>query len=165
MTDFAMHADDRPPHRDTGRSTARPPQQMHLSVQILSTLLYGAFAITSVAIAFNFFWPGALALAAFLGYRGGFAPTMGRREDDRDDLVETLRWVLYEEPKRHVTGRGSGNASFDAYRQDVLVRLEQEQDSFDRFLGRLRDAKDQSEFDRFMDERADAARRDEDPRD
>lgn len=154
MTDFAMPADD--PRAARGRT--RPPEQMHLVVQILSTLLYGAFAITSVAIAFGHFWPGALALAAFLGYRGGFAPTMSRRGDARDDLVETLREVLYEEPKRHVTGQCTGNASFDAYRQDVLDRLEREQNSFDRFLGRLRDAKDKSEFDRFMDERAEAAR-------
>jgi len=50
--------------------------------------------------------------------------------------------------------RSSGNASFDAYRRDTLERLEQEQDRFDSFLGRLRAAKDKSEFDDFLDQRA-----------
>ena len=46
------------------------------------------------------------------------------------------------------------NASFDAYRADMLRRLEQEQGEFDGFLDRLRAAKDQAEFDKFVDERA-----------
>jgi hypothetical protein len=48
----------------------------------------------------------------------------------------------------------NSNASFDAYRDDMIERLEVEKKTFDGFLGRLREAKDQSEFDDFMDERA-----------
>lgn len=48
----------------------------------------------------------------------------------------------------------SGNSAFDAYRDETIRRLEAEQDAFESFLKRLRDAKDKQEFDSFMDERA-----------
>ncbi len=47
----------------------------------------------------------------------------------------------------------SGNTAFDAYRDETLKRLEDEQSAFHSFLDRLRKAKDQSEFDQFMDDR------------
>ena len=47
--------------------------------------------------------------------------------------------------------RPSGNTAFDAYKEDTLRRLEDEQSSFEDFLQRLRDAKDKAEFDEFMD--------------
>ena len=50
--------------------------------------------------------------------------------------------------------RSSGNTAFDAYKADTLRRLEDEQEAFQEFLQRLRDAKDKSEFDQFMDDRA-----------
>ena len=52
----------------------------------------------------------------------------------------------------------SGNASFDAYRAEMLKRLEQEQGRFEDFLHRLRDAKDKVEFEEFMEDRARVAR-------
>jgi len=50
--------------------------------------------------------------------------------------------------------RPTGNSAFDSYKSDTLKRLEQEQEEFEQFLARLREAKDKSEFDQFMDERA-----------
>ena len=50
--------------------------------------------------------------------------------------------------------RTSGNTAFDAYKADTLRRLEDEQDAFEAFLQRLRDAKDKSEFDQFMSDRS-----------
>jgi hypothetical protein len=50
--------------------------------------------------------------------------------------------------------RSSGNSAFDAYKADTLRRLEEEQEAFESFLQRLRDAKDKAEFDQFMEERA-----------
>lgn len=47
----------------------------------------------------------------------------------------------------------SGNSAFDAYKSDTLRRLEAEQEAFEQFLERLREAKDKSEFDQFMDDR------------
>jgi hypothetical protein len=55
---------------------------------------------------------------------------------------------------------GSGNAAFDAYREEQLRRLdeerrklEEEQKLFRDFVEKVRRAKDQDEFDRFMAER------------
>ena len=53
----------------------------------------------------------------------------------------------------------SGNSAFDAYKADMLRRLEDEQAAFEEFLQRLREAKDKSEFDDFMADRADAAKK------
>lgn len=47
----------------------------------------------------------------------------------------------------------TGNSAFDDYREETLRRLEDEQNSFEGFLGRLRAAKDKAEFDQFMTER------------
>jgi hypothetical protein len=52
------------------------------------------------------------------------------------------------------THGSSGNLAFDAYRNDTLQRLEDEQTAFQAFLQRLRDAKDKTEFDTFMNDRA-----------
>lgn len=60
------------------------------------------------------------------------------------------------------TFRSSGNTAFDAYKADTLRRLQDEQDAFEAFLNRLRDAKDKSEFDQFMDERSKATKPDAD---
>ena len=56
--------------------------------------------------------------------------------------------------QKSIEQRSTGNSAFDAYKADTLRRLEQEQDKFEAFLERLRDAKDKAEFDQFMDERA-----------
>ena len=52
----------------------------------------------------------------------------------------------------------SGNRAFDAYKADTLARLEAEQEAFESFLERLRDAKDKAEFDQFMEDRAKRAK-------
>lgn len=57
---------------------------------------------------------------------------------------------------RHVTMPTSGNSAFDAYKAETLRRLQDEQENFEAFLERLREAKDKSEFDAFMDDRAKA---------
>ena len=50
--------------------------------------------------------------------------------------------------------RPTGNTAFDTYKADTLRRLEEEQNNFESFLERLREAKDKAEFDQFMDDRA-----------
>lgn len=54
----------------------------------------------------------------------------------------------------HWNSQSSGNSAFDAYRDETIRRLEEEQGAFEAFLKRLRDAKDKQEFDAFMDDRA-----------
>lgn len=53
--------------------------------------------------------------------------------------------------------RATGNAAFDAYKADTLARLEREQNDFEAFLARLREARDKAEFDQYMEDRARAA--------
>lgn len=50
--------------------------------------------------------------------------------------------------------RTSGNTAFDAYKAETISRLQDEQEAFEAFLQRLRDAKDKAEFDTFMEDRA-----------
>jgi len=131
---------------------AAPRRPIPTGVQLVSTLLFGAFAITATAIAFDHFWPAGVALAIILGWRGGFVP-LGRGADPSGEIIAEIRGLSPEARQR-----SSGNASFDAYRSGTLKRLEQEQENFSDFLDRLRDAHDQREFDGFMDSRAAAAR-------
>lgn len=50
---------------------------------------------------------------------------------------------------RHFT-QPTGNSAFDAYREETLKRLEDENRQFADFLEKLREAKDKAEFDEFM---------------
>jgi hypothetical protein len=97
-----------------------------------------------------FFLPAGIALAVFLVVYG-FRPILGQRH--AGPKPDQITPDTAHEPANH-----TGNGSFDAYRADVLNRLEDEQTRFVTFLDRLRDAKDKSQFDIFMDDRARANR-------
>lgn len=98
--------------------------------------------IASMVLGFIFFWPVGL---AFLFYM-----IWSKRMFNKSCSHRSAR-------RRMHSHRTSGNSAFDAYRDETLRRLEDEQHNFEAFLQRLRDAKDKSEFDDFMDERASAA--------
>ena len=94
--------------------------------------------IAAMVLGFIFFWPVGLALLAYMIWsKRMFSGNCGRRT-------------------RHAAHalKSSGNSAFDAYKAETLRRLEEEQDAFEAFLQRLRDAKDKAEFDEFMDDRA-----------
>lgn len=130
-------------HASTLGSNAMP-----VPVQVLSTLLFAAFALVVTIVALNVFWPAGFALAVILGWRGGFAPGSGQSIDPAA-LAEAVKTLSPEAKQRQ-----SGNASFDRYKTEMLDRLEEEQENFEDFLDRLRAAKDSTEFDQFMDDRA-----------
>lgn len=46
----------------------------------------------------------------------------------------------------------TGNTAFDAYREDVLKKLEEERDAFIAYIEALRAAKDRADFEQFMAE-------------
>jgi hypothetical protein len=121
---------------------------MPVAVQILSTVLFAAFAIPVTIVALNVFWPAGVAIAIILAWRGGFAPT-GRPSPAPRNVEEAVKSLVPTTAQKT-----SGNASFDAYRAELIDRLEAEQETFEGFLTRLRDAKDKTEFDQFMDDRA-----------
>ena len=98
--------------------------------------------IAAMVLGFIFFWPLGLALLAYMIW--------SKRMFSGDCAMRTRH-------ARHAF-KSSGNSAFDAYKADTLRRLEEEQDAFEAFLQRLREAKDKAEFDQFMDERAKSAR-------
>ncbi len=65
--------------------------------------------------------------------------------------------------RKHGRFNSTGNTAFDAYRDETLKRLEDEQNAFQGFLQRLRDAKDKREFDDFMTEQSRPATPDAQP--
>ena len=100
--------------------------------------------IAAMVLGFIFFWPLGLALLAYMIWsKRMFNGSCNARRSSM--------------PARH-RFKTSGNMAFDSYKAETLRRLEDEQDAFEAFLQRLREAKDKSEFDDFMDERAKKAR-------
>lgn len=134
----------------------RTGRQM-LGTQILSVLLFAGFSISVTAMAFAAFWPGGVGLA--LAFAWGWntllhARDLRARRAGRD--MKRRASGLAPEPETFHRPAPTGNASFDSYRDEMLHRLEEEQEAFEGFLARLRAARDQGEFDSFMDDRADA---------
>ncbi|MFN3938005.1 MAG: DUF2852 domain-containing protein [Gemmobacter sp.] len=105
--------------------------------------------IAVMVLGFIFFWPVGLAILAYMIWsKRMFSKSCGRVRANRMHLGHL---------------RPSGNTAFDAYKAETLRRLEEEQEAFEAFLQRLREAKDKTEFDAFMEERAGAARADARP--
>jgi hypothetical protein len=96
-----------------------------------------------MVLGFIVFWPVGLALLAYMIW--------SKRMFNSSCSSRRMSSKL-------TTMRSSGNTAFDAYKTETLRRLEEEQENFEAFLKRLRDAKDKSEFDQFMDERAKSAK-------
>lgn len=96
--------------------------------------------IVAMVLGFIAFWPVGLAILGYMLFAGKFRTGGGCSRRSR-----SLRRAGF---------RSSGNSAFDAYKSETLRRLEDEQQAFEAFLGRLREAKDKAEFDEFMDERA-----------
>ena len=96
--------------------------------------------IAAIVLGFIFVWPVGLALLAYMIW--------SKRMFSKSHSCSPRR------SHRHAMMASSGNTAFDAYKADTLRRLEEEQNNFESFLERLRDAKDKAEFDQFMDDRA-----------
>jgi hypothetical protein len=102
--------------------------------------------IAAMVLGFILVWPVGLALLAYMIWsKRMFSHSCAhrRRRNETEWQSTTGRWKY-----------PSGNAAFDAYKSEAIRRLEAEQEAFEAFLQRLRDAKDKSEFDTFMEERA-----------
>ena len=96
--------------------------------------------IAAMVLGFILFWPAGLALLAYMIWsKRMFSGCKSRR---------------YTQAPRGHGFRSSGNTAFDAYKAETLRRLEDEQEAFQDFLRRLREAKDKTEFDQFMEDRA-----------
>jgi hypothetical protein len=112
--------------------------------------------IAAMILGFIFFWPVGLALLAYMIWsKRMFNRNCARRGEFYH--AHGHRWGGH-----HSHFASSGNLAFDSYKAETLRRLEEEQDAFDAFLKRLREAKDKQEFDAFMEDRARKAREGED---
>ncbi len=101
--------------------------------------------IAAMVLGFIFFWPVGL---AFLFYM-----IWSKRMSCSSHGHHGRRHFRHS----HGSFRSSGNVAFDAYKEETLKRLEDEQGAFQTFLDQLRAAKDKTEFDQFMDDRAKVA--------
>lgn len=115
--------------------------------------------IATMILAFVFVWPLGLAILGYMIWSKRMFACRNRTHDRSHgpfgaDAREDFRAYMRN---LRTASRPSGNAAFDAYKSDTLRRLEEEQEAFETFLRRLREAKDKQEFDSFMDERAKAA--------
>lgn len=125
--------------------------------------------IAAMVLGFVFVWPVGLALLAYIIWsKRMFNRSCGQGRDNTTDGRGEGRgpgashygsqWGS-KFGSRHMGGfRSSGNSAFDAYKEETLRRLQEEQEAFQSFLQRLREAKDKTEFDAFMDDRAKAAK-------
>jgi hypothetical protein len=100
--------------------------------------------IAAMVLGLIFFWPIGLALLAYMIW----SKRMFNSSCNRNRRMSS----------HFTTMRSSGNSAFDAYKSETLRRLEEEQENFEAFLKRLRDAKDKAEFDQFMEDRAKTAK-------
>jgi len=106
-------------------------------------------------LAFIFAWPIGLGLLAYMIWsKRMFGHSCAHKSDHK---FERGGWGRHSHPG-FAAFRPTGNAAFDAYKADTIRRLMDEQEAFESFLQRLRDAKDKSEFDNFMADRANVAK-------
>ncbi|MGR3497210.1 DUF2852 domain-containing protein [Citreimonas sp.] len=98
--------------------------------------------IAVMVLGFVFFWPVGLAVLAYMIWskRMFNGSCRSRRSGSHRHAMAAMK--------------PSGNTAFDAYKEETLRRLQDEQAAFESFLERLREAKDKAEFDQFMDDRA-----------
>lgn len=112
--------------------------------------------IVAMILGFVFFWPIGLATLAYMIW-------------SKRMFGRSCRHSHHDHSHRfgHRFGGGafrtSGNSAFDSYREETIRRLMDEQEAFESFLQRLREAKDKNEFDAFMDDRAKTPRADAAP--
>jgi len=112
-----------------------------------------------MVLGFILFWPVGLAVLAFLIWSGRMSCWHHEGAQDwRQRMMEKMERRMGRHAHRHGHRHGgwrrsSGNRAFDAYRDETLARLEEEEREFREFLDRLRFAKDKVEFDEFLNER------------
>ena len=104
--------------------------------------------IAAMILGFIFFWPIGLALLFYMIWSKRMSGSSCAPRS-RNRMARNFGPV------------SSGNAAFDAYRDDTMRRLEEEQDAFHQFMENLRNARDKAEFDQFMNDRRSAPVTDE----
>ncbi|HVX81679.1 MAG: DUF2852 domain-containing protein [Devosia sp.] len=124
------------------------------------------FTVLAMVLGFMVFWPLGLAVLAYILWGERF----GWSSDTRDRWINKQKqWASWCQNSQSRRGSGfsswgqgptSGNAAFDAYREEQLKRLDEERrrldeevHEFHEYLRNLHMARDREEFDRFMRDR------------
>jgi hypothetical protein len=116
-----------------------------------------ALNIVLMIIGFAVFWPLGLAMLAWIIW----GDQIGAKAEELKGQFRSFSERAPDFGQRAASGfRGrTGNAAFDAYRDQELKRLDEERRrlealraEFETFVAELRRVKDQDEFDRFMRE-------------
>lgn len=99
--------------------------------------------LAAMILGFVIFWPLGLSLLAYMIWSNRMSGSCRSR-------------AIHDRRTRFHPAESTGNAAFDAYRDETLKRLEDEHRAFVDFLQKLREARDKAEFDQFMEERKQA---------
>ena len=135
---------------DQTTAPSRPRGISLSSIYVITLIAYAGFAIPVTIIAFDTVWFAGVAVAIVMAC---LWPKMPKALTKPAPTVAAEQVAPQVTPDATPARRSSGNASFDAYRDDMITRLEREQGDFEVFLERLRAAKDATEFDNFMNAR------------
>ncbi len=150
QADYSTDAYDHQPVYDRNAHDDGPP----VAVQVLSIIGFGVFSIVGVSLAFSENWIAGIIVAAIVTGTWASTRTFGGKGFTGRKRAKKVAAVA----PHFAHQKSSGNSSFDAYRSDMIARLEQESRDFDEFLIRLREARDASEFDQYLDDRANSAK-------
>jgi hypothetical protein len=126
---------------------------------------WSPFTVLAMVLGFMIFWPVGLAVLAYIlwGERFGWSTQGAERWVNRQKAW--AGWCQDNQARRNGfssagNGRATGNAAFDAYREEQLKRLDEERRKLDEeinefhdYLRNLHMARDREEFDRFMRDR------------
>lgn len=121
---------------------------------------WSPLTIALMVLGFITFWPLGLAVLGYILWGEKFG---GSAERAQSYFNKGRAWCAPHARRNwsnFANSSASGNAAFDAYREDQLRRLEEERkrldeeiNAFHEYMANLRMAKDREEFDRFMRDR------------
>jgi hypothetical protein len=100
--------------------------------------------VAAIILGFVACWPAGLAILGYTIWSKRMFSCRHRHHRHPD------RFARFGERFGSAPFPPTGNAAFDAYREETLKRLEDEHREFVDFLQKLREAKDKAEFDQFM---------------
>jgi hypothetical protein len=101
-------------------------------------------SVFAVILGFIVWWPLGMLAIGYILWGGSIDGLV-------DDLAtEAKKWFNHAPKKQSSTG----NAAFDAYKEQTLKQLEEEEASFAAYIQKLREARDRDEFERFLSERS-----------
>ena len=129
---------------------------------------WSPFTVLAMVLGFMIFWPVGLAVLAYILWGERFGWSTGGAERW---VHKQKQWAGFCQGRQNNFARqgfgsgfgqgpSTGNAAFDAYREEQLKRLDEERrkldeeiNEFQDYLRNLHMARDREEFDRFMRDR------------